>query len=354
MSQLINVSDEYRQWVMDVCGRFRKSQIKAAVSVNISLIEFYWGLGKDIIAMNLEKKYGSGTMGSISQDLQRNLPGVKGLSQKNLYYIKKFYNTYSKLFENFPQVVGNFGEDRIMHILFSIPWGHHRNILDKFSENPQRAFYYVLQTHINGWSRSVLLNMVELDSQEPLGKAISNFELTLPDTQSDLAQEITKDPYTFDFAAVTQPYRENELKKALEDNIRQFLLELGSGFAYMGREYRLVVGDTEQFIDLLFYNTQIRSYVVIEVKVTKFKPGDLGQLGTYVSAINHQLKGEHDNPTIGLLICKDKDTVLAQYALESTSQPIGISEYELSKLFPENFKGTLPSIEDIENEIKDK
>lgn len=354
MSQLINISDEYRQWVLEVCSRFRNSQIKAAVSVNTSLMEFYWGLGKDIIDMNLEKKYGTGTMSSISQDLQRNLPGVKGLSQKNLYYIKSFYKTYNQLLEKFPQVVGKFGEDGIIHILFSIPWGHHRYILDKFSENPQRAFYYVLQTHTNGWSRAVLLNMVELDSQEPLGKAISNFELTLPDTQSDLAQEITKDPYTFDFAAVTQPYHENELKKALENNISQFLLELGSGFAYMGREYRLVVGDTEQYIDLLFYNTQIRSYVVIEVKVTKFKPGDIGQLGTYVSAVNHQLKGEHDNPTIGLLICKDKDTVLAQYALESTSQPIGISEYELSKLFPENFKGTLPSIEDIENEIKDK
>lgn len=354
MSKLININDEYRRWILDICSKFRSNQIKAAVSVNSALMDFYWGLGKDIIDMNLEKKYGTGTMSSISQDLQRNLPGVKGLSQKNLYYIKSFYNTYNQLFEKFPQVVGKFGEDRIMHVLFSIPWGHHRYILDKFSENPQRAFYYVLQTHINGWSRAVLLNMVELDSQEPLGKAISNFELTLPDAQSDLAQEITKDPYTFDFAAVTQPYHENELKKALENNISQFLLELGSGFAYMGREYRLVVGDTEQFLDLLFYNTQIRSYVVIEVKVTKFKPGDIGQLGTYVSAVNHQLKGEHDNPTIGLLICKDKDTVLAQYALESTSQPIGISEYELSKLFPENFKGTLPSIEDIENEIKDK
>ena len=354
MSQLINIDEEYRQWVLGVCGRFRNSQIKAAVSVNNALIEFYWELGKDIVDMNLEKKYGTGTMNAISQDLQRNLPGVKGLSPINMYYTKRFYISYNQLFKKFPQVVEKFGEDGIKQILFSIPWGHHRYIIDKFSENPQRAFYYVLQTHINGWSRAVLLNMVELDSQEPLGKAISNFELTLPDNQSDLAQEITKDPYTFDFAAVTKPYHENELKQALENNISQFLLELGSGFAYMGREYRLVVGDTEQFIDLLFYNIRIRSYVVIEVKVTKFKPGDIGQLGTYVAAVNHQLKGEHDNPTIGLLICKDKDSVLAQYALESMSQPIGISEYELSKLFPENFKGTLPSIEEIENEIKDK
>lgn len=354
MSQLINVSDEYRQWVIEVCSRFRSNQIKAAVSINTALLEFYWGLGQDIVNLNLEKNYGSGTMNAISQDLQKNLPGVKGLSPINIYYTKRFYILYDQLIEKFPQVVEKFGKDGIFQILFSIPWGHHRYIIDKFSKNPQRAFYYVLQTHINGWSRAVLLNMVELDRQEPLGKAISNFELTLPDIQSDLAQEITKDPYTFDFAAVSQPYHENELKKALEDNISQFLLELGSGFAYMGREYRLVVGDTEQFIDLLFYNTLIRSYVVIEIKVTKFQPGDIGQLGTYVSAVNHQLKGEHDNPTIGLLICKDKDSVLAQYAVESSSQPIGISEYELSKLFPENFKGTLPSIEEIENEIKDK
>jgi len=354
MSKIININDDYRQWLLEVCKRFRNSQIKAAVNVNTTLLEFYWGLGKDIVDLNLEKRYGAETMNTISLDLQKNLPGVKGLSKKNLYYIKSFYLTYNQLFEKFPQVVGRFGSENIMKIIFSIPWGHHRYIIDRFSENPQRAFYYVLQTHSNGWSRSMLLNMIDLDSHEPIGKAVSNFELTLPDVQSDLAQEITKDPYTFDFATITQPYRENELKKALEDNISQFLLELGSGFAYMGREYRLVVGETEQFIDLLFYNTRIRSYVVIEVKVTKFKPGDIGQLGTYVSAVNHQLKGDHDNPTVGLLICKDKDSVLAQYALESTSQPIGISEYELSKLFPENFKGTLPSIEDIENEIKDK
>lgn len=264
-------------------------------------------------------------MNTISRDLQKMLPGVKGLSQKNLYYTTNFYLSYNQLIEKFPQVVGKFGNDGIKQILFSIPWGHHRYIIDKYANNPQRAFYYVLQTHISGWSRATLLNMIEIDGNEPLGKAISNFKLTLPDNQSELAQEITKDPYTFDFATITQPYHERELKNALENNISQFLLELGTGFAYIGREYRLLAGETEQFIDLLFYNTQIRSYVVIEVKVTKFKPGDIGQLGTYVSAVNHQLKGKYDNPTIGLLICKDKDSVLAQYSLESTSQPIGIS-----------------------------
>lgn len=214
------------------------------------------------------------------------------------------------------------------------------------------AFYYVRLTLEKGWSRAVLLNAIDLDLKEPEGKAVTNFSLTLP--EGDLAQEMTKDPYLFDFAALTKPYKEEELKMALMKNIEQFLLELGTGFAFMGREYRLVVGSTEQFIDMLFYNTRLRCYVVIEVKAVKFQPGDVGQLGTYVSAVNHILKTPADNPTIGLLICKTKDNVLAQYALESSSQPIGISEYELSKVYPADFKSTLPSIEDIENELKGK
>ena len=306
MSKLRNISDEYRLWLSDVCQRFKSSQIKAGVSVNSVLLEFYWNLGKDIVEMDLEKKYGTGTMASISADLQRALPGVKGLSQINVYYTKRYYLLYCQLFEKFPQVVEKFGKEQVMLTLFSIPWGHHRYLRDKFSGNPQRAFYYVLKTHANGWSRAVLLNMIDLDAQQPVGKAITNFQLTLPTIESDLAKEITRDPYTFDFTAITESYKETELKKALE------------------------------------------------VKVTPFRPEDVGQLGTYVSAVNHILKGENDNPTIGLLVCKNKNNVLAQYALESSNVSIGISEYELSKLLPENFKSALPSIEDIENEIKDK
>ena len=170
--------------------------------------------------------------------------------------------------------------------------------------------------------------------------------------QSDLAQDITKDPYNFDFLSITENYREKELKDALIGNITRFLLELGTGFAYMGREYRLQIGQTEKFLDMLFYNLTLRSYVVVEVKVKQFDSADVGQLGTYVAAVNHLLRRPEDNPTIGLLICKTKDNVLAQYALESSNQPIGISEYELSKLYPSDFKGTLPSIEEIENKLK--
>ena len=183
---------------------------------------------------------------------------------------------------------------------------------------------------------------------ERQGKAISNFSKTLPPPQGDLAQEITKDPYNFDFLSITENYREKELKDALEINIRNFLLELGQGFAYIGREYRIQIGDTEKFIDMLFYNLNLRCYVVIEIKTGKFESEYIGQLGTYITAVNHILKKDIDNPTLGLLICKNKDNVLAQYALESSIQPIGISEYELSKLYPTDIKSSLPSIEDIE------
>lgn len=316
------------------------------------MLRFYWSTGEDIIKKKAESRWGEGVINSISQDLTAALPGVKGLSPTNLGYAKRFYSLYSQLDTFYPQLVGKTEYEQLKSIIFRIPWGHQRYLIDKFYNNPKRAFYYVRLTLENGWSRAVLLNAIDLDLKEPEGKAVTNFSLTLP--KGDLAQEMTKDPYLFDFAALTKPYKEEELKRALMKNIEQFLLELGTGFAFMGREYRLIVGSTEQFIDMLFYNTRLRCYVVIEVKAVKFQPGDVGQLGTYVSAVNHILKTPADNPTIGLLICKTKDNVLAQYALESSSQPIGISEYELSKVYPADFKSTLPSIEDIENELKDK
>ena len=198
----------------------------------------------------------------------------------------------------------------------------------------------------------MLLNFLDTDLYERQGKAVTNFASTLPPEQSELAQEITKDPYNFDFLTLTANYHEKELKDALMDNITKFLLELGKGFAFVGREYRLTVGKTEQFIDLLFYHIKLRSYVVIEVKVTDFEPGDIGQVSTYVAAVDGILRGEGDGQTIGLLICKTKDEVLAKYATAGVSLPIGISEYELSKLLPEEFKGTLPTIEEIESELK--
>ena len=234
----------------------------------------------------------------------------------------------------------------------SIPWGHHILIMSKVPGNPKKALFFIQQDLSNGWSRDMLLNFLSTDLYERQGKALNNFTATLPSETSDLAKEITKDPYNFAFTGITGKYNERKLKDALLHNITKFLIELGTGFAYVGKEYRLQIEDKEKFIDLLFYNLNLSCYVVIEVKIGEFDFQDAGQLGGYVVACNHLLRKEgRDNPTIGLLICKEKNKTLAQYALESSSQPIAISDYELSKLYPEKVEGTMPTIEELEAKL---
>ena len=354
VSQLIKIDSNYAEWIQDISMRFQSMQIKAATKVNREMLLFYWTLGRDIVQLHADSKWGNKFYANLSKDLAEALPNVKSFSQTNLKYMKYFYQLYSQIR---PQLVDENADEEIspqlVDELCKIPWGHHRYIIDKCKDKPEKAIFYVRKTIENNWSRAVLLNWLGTDLYERQGKAITNFHNQLPAVQGDLAQEITKDPYNFDFLTLTEGYNEKELKDALENNIVNFLLELGSGFAFVGREYRLLIGETEKFIDLLFYNIRLHCYVVVEVKTGKFDAAHIGQLGTYVAATNHILKSEQDNPTIGLLICKEKDNVLAQYALESSSEPIGISEYELSKLYPEDFKGTLPSIEEIEQEFSD-
>jgi len=354
VSQLIKIDSNYAKWIQDISMRFQSMQVKAATKVNREMLVFYWTLGHDIVKLHADSKWGSKFYANLSKDLADALPNVKSFSETNLKYMKYFYQLYSQIS---PQSVDkNVDEEispQLVDELCKIPWGHHRYIIDKCKDKPEKAIFYVRKTIENNWSRAVLLNWLGTDLYERQGKAITNFRNQLPAVQGDLAQEITKDPYNFDFLTLTEDYNEKELKDALENNIVNFLLELGSGFAFVGREYRLLIGETEKFIDLLFYNIKLHCYVVVEVKTGKFDSAHIGQLGTYVAGTNHILKSEQDNPTIGLLICKEKDNVLAQYALESSSEPIGISEYELSKLYPEDFKGTLPSIEEIEQEFSD-
>lgn len=242
-----------------------------------------------------------------------------------------------------PEILPQVGAE-----LFGVPWGHIKLIIDKCRHDKEQAVFYVRETLKNNWSRSVLQNWLDTDLYERQGKAISNFQATLPAPQSDLAQELTRDPYNFDFVEITTDYNEKQLKDALIDNVQRFLMELGTGFAFIGREYRLAVGKTEQFLDMLFYHTQLHCYVVVEVKVTDFDPRDMGQLSTHVSAVDGILKRESDAPTLGLLICKTKDNVLAQYAVDAQKSPIGISEYELTHLLPKSVSGLLPTIEEIE------
>lgn len=375
MEKSISLLDkDYSRWISELSSRYRRSQIKAAVKVNEEMLRFYWELGMDIVEMHIEERWGDNVIKTLSADLQREIPDAHCFSRTNLYYIRNFYLLYSQHTTIIPQIEGQFvpqseGQilqqsvatseshsqfiDRFFADLFSVPWGHHKLLMDKCQNNPQKAFFFVHQTVQNGWSRNMLLNFLDTDLYERQGKALTNFEHTLPDETSDLAQELTKDPYDFAFTGITGRYNESLLKDKLLNNITQFLVELGTGFAYVGKEYRLQVGEREQFIDLLFYNLNLSCYVVIEVKVGKFEFADVGQLGGYVVSCNHILRKEgRDNPTIGLLICKEKDRIQAQYALESSSQPLGISEYELEKFYPEKVDGAIPTIEELEKQLE--
>lgn len=361
MSKSISIIDnEYRQWVKELALRYRSSQLKAAVKVNAEMLRFYWELGRDIVEKEAEKRWGDKVMSRLSVDLREAMPGVSGLTQRNIYYCKQFYQLYSPVVEIMPQAGAKSADETLPQVgaklesdIFCIPWGHHKVLMDKYSGDVDKAVFYARQTVENGWSRAMLLNFISIGMFERQGKALTNFSRTLPAADSDLAQELTKDPYDFAFTGVTRPYNERILKDALLRNITRFLTELGTGFAYVGKEYRLQIGETENFIDLLFYNLNLSCYVVIEVKIGKFEFADVGQLGGYVVACNHILRKEgRDNPTIGLLICKEKDRIQAQYALESSSQPIGISEYDLERFYPEKIEGTMPSIEELETSLQ--
>jgi predicted nuclease of restriction endonuclease-like (RecB) superfamily len=374
MSINVNKDADFKQWLADLKVRIRQSQIKAMIKVNDEMLRLYWDLGHDIVVRQIDSKWGSGFFKNLSKELKAEFPDMQGFSVTNLKYCKYFFQFYSqdnqirqqlvdvirpqlgdklqlsecKTYIIYPQV-----GDELYNPLFMIPWGHHKCIIDK-CKSVHEALFYVNKTIKNGWSRAMLINFMDVDLYQSQGKAITNFDRLLPDVQSDLAKETLKDPYCFDFIALAEKYKEKELEDALVANITKFLLELGQGFAYVGRQYPIKVGKKERNIDLLFYHLELRCYVVIELKSKDFEPEYTGKLGYYITAINHQLKKEIDNPTIGLLICRTKDNIEAQYSLESSSQPIGISEYMLSKLLPEKFKSSLPSIEDIERELNEK
>ncbi|MBO4394471.1 MAG: DUF1016 family protein [Spirochaetales bacterium] len=359
---IMTLDKSYRDWIEELSKRYRSSQIKASCFVNRAMLEFYWSLGRDIVLHEDKNVWGSSFYETLSNDLIRMIPNAKGFSATNLKYMRRFYDLFP--LNNRPQPVdGNLslygsenrpqlGDD--YDVIFMIPWGHIRKLLDKCNGDGAKALFYARQTLEHNWSRAVLQNWLDTDLYERQGKAITNFTDVLPAPQSDLAQEITRDPYNFDFLSIRQRYDEKELKDALIDNIQKFLLELGTGFSFIGREFRLVVGKTEQFIDLLFYNYQIHCFVVVEVKVTDFDPRDMGQLITYVSAVDGIMKTDGDQPTVGLLICKTKDNVLAKYATNAVKVPVGISEYQITNFLQKEFKGSLPTIEELENEFGQK
>lgn len=351
---------DFKEWINLLKKEVRQAQLKAAIRVNSGLLHLYWQMGADICQKQKNVQWGEGWLKELSRELMSEFPDMKGLSYRNLKYIRQWYSFYNQRViigqqavaqlenENVQQAVVQISEE----VFFSVPWGHHLYIISQ-CKNVDEAVFYLNKTVENGWSRAVLLNFLDTDLYLRQGKAVNNFGRLLTEPQSDLAQQTLKDPYNFDFLTIDTDFRERELEKALTHNITQFLLELGTGFAFVGSQVPLNVGDETVYPDLLFYHIGLQCYVVVELKVTKFKAEHLGQLGLYVSAVNHLKKKPTDNPTIGLLICKTKNNVMAQYALESTNQPIGISEYQLSQLMPENIQSQLPTIQEIENTLSD-
>ena len=358
------VSDsEYKRLLSELKEKVRNSQLKAAIKVNYEMLDLYWTLGEYIVKNQEQHSWGDAFIKTLAKDLQKEFPDMKGFSETNIKYIRRWYSFYRKGLQSVAEIENNNSnskglqpvaqlDEKVIEYIKQIPWGHNQRIINK-CKTMDEAIYYVNKTIENGWSRNVLEHQMESGLYGREGKSITNFEKRLPALHSDLARQTLKDPYNFDFLTIREGYDEKELQKEMVDKISDFLLELGEGFAYIGKEYHLNINGDDFYIDLLFYNLKLHSYIVIELKTEKFKPEHLGQLNFYVTAVNRELKTDRDNATIGLLICKDKNDVVCEYSLEQISQPIGISKYEITKRLKAEYRSSLPSIEEIEKKVKE-
>lgn len=327
----------YGDWLADLKGRIHIAQQRATLAVNRELVLLYWQIGQDILARQAEQGWGAKVIERLAHDLLSAFPDMKGFSPRNLKYMRAFA-------EAWPDA------EFVQAVLAQLPWYHQLALLDKLP-GPETRRWYAIKAIEHSWSRNILVMQIETRLLERSGKAVTNFQASLPAPQSDLARESLKDPYRFDFLGLSTDAQERAVEDALVKHVTEFLLELGAGFAFVGRQVLLDVGGDEFFIDLLFYHLKLRCYVVIELKGGKFKPEHLGQLGFYMTAVDRQVKTEQDNPTIGLLLCKSKNKIVAEYALGDKAQPMGIAEYKLLESLPAELQTSLPSIEQIEREL---
>lgn len=329
--------EDYDKFLAEMKELIETAQVKAALAVNQEMILLYWQIGREILNRQKHQGWGANVVNRLSKDLGESFPDVKGFSPTNLNYMRKFADAHpDKVF--------------LQQAVVKIPWGHNCVILDKLKDPEQRT-WYIRKTIEHGWSRNVLVHQIERSLFQRQGKAITNFDLTLPKPQSELAQQILKNPYTFDFLNLGEEFLERELEKALINHIRDFLLELGVGFAFIGSQYHIEVDEKDFYIDLLFYHTKLHSYVVIDLKIEEFKPEFAGKMSFYIEAVNDILKDEIDQPTIGMILCKSKSKTVAEYSLKSINKPMSVSVYNLEKISPEIIREKLPSIEQIETEL---
>jgi len=338
--------ESYPVLLENIKTRIRESQIKAAMSVNQELIKLHWWIGSEIVKRQEEEGWGSQVIERLCKDVQISLPGLKGFSRSNVFYMKTFYSSYAKV----QQAVGQL--EVPPDYCLSIPWGHNVILINKVKILEEREWYARRAVEC-GCSRSVLEMWIETRLYHRQGKALNNFQKSLPSPHSDLAEQVIKDPYCFDFLTLIDEAREKEIEDGLMDHLQKFLLELGNGFAFVGRQVPLRVGNEDFYLDLLFYHIKLRCYFLIELKAVKFKPDFAGQINFYLAAIDDKMKQSDDNPTIGLILCKGKDNLIVEYALRNNTSPITVANFEtqLAKALPDNLQGKLPTVEEIEAEL---
>ncbi len=338
----------YTNILSEIKDRIKTAQSKAILSANAEMINMYWDIGKIIYFRQQKEGWGAGVIPKLANDLKNEIPDVKGFSERNIKFMVQLYKEYTLESPIGKQPVSQL--ENIKNIISEIPWGHNIILLQKIKDN-QIRLWYIEQIINNGWNRDTLASMIKSEIHKRQGNATTNFETTLVKKQAEIAKQTLKDPYIFDFLTLTEPFQERELETELIKHLEKFLIELGKGFAFLGRQYKLTITDQDFYLDLLFYHIKLRCFVVIELKKGEFKPEYAGKMNFYCSAVDDILKNEADNPTIGLILCESKNRIFAEYALKDINKPIGISEYELTRALPENLKSSLPSIEEIEIEL---
>jgi predicted nuclease of restriction endonuclease-like (RecB) superfamily len=358
----------YGSLLTEIKDRIRQAQTRAALSANSEMIAMYWDIGRMIHLRQQMEGWGAGVIPRLTVDLKNELPEIKGFSERNIKRMLTFFREYpifgivprpvaqlggtDNLMEKVPQPVAQMLESspNLQQLAAKIPWGHNILLMEKIKDLPIRL-WYMQQTIEQGWSRDTLVAMIKSKVHDRQEQAVSNFSVRLPVPQSELARQLLKDPYIFDFLTLEEPFHERELETGLIRHLEKFLLELGSGFAFVGRQYHLAVSDRDFYLDLLFYHLKLRCFIVIELKKGDFKPEYAGKMNFYCSVVDDQLRNETDQPTIGLILCQTKDRILAEYSLRDIHKPIGISDYELTRVLPENLKSSLPTVEEIEEEL---
>lgn len=327
----------YGSWLKDLKEQIRSAQLRAGLAVNKELVLLYWNIGREILKQQDHQGWGSKVIARLSVDLRLAFPQMKGFSERNLKYMRAFAAAWDDF-------------QFVQEVLAQLSWYHNITLLDKLTTDDCRVFY-AKSTIENGWSRNVMVHQIDSKLYERTGKATHNFPIALPSPQSELAEQILKDPYNFDFLTLGKEYREAELEKSLVNHIKDFLLEMGRGFAFLGSQYKLTVSYQDFYLDMLFYHVNLRCYFVLEPKCDEFKPEYAGKMNFYLSAVDDLLRNEGDNPTIGLILCREKDRIVAEYTLRDITKPLGIAEYKLLEQLPSEFQSNLPSLEELESSI---